>query len=327
MKFLALAILLTTVNQQILCEVIIIGPPGDQGVRGPPGERGSKGEGGAPGPMGARGAAGDLGDVGEPGKRSSQGETGRQGSRGYQGLQGPQGKTGLIGSKGAKGEAGEFGRMGRQGYPGLKGTTGVKGEKGFPGHPGRPGTKLRGMKGEMGDPGVPGRFGLPGQPGHPGNMGPPGNPGNALESYGCPCNAVDTETLARMLSAPQETVDIKYAYFFASLTFTLEAIPLGSSLLAFNNIIVNDGESYDSGSGIFTAPTVGIYLFRVSIAPTHGMTTSVVLRRLSVSSNVAMDVETYTCASGHRRASVLGAADPVIPHATQHMLQLDQGDK
>ena len=278
-------------------------------------------------PICLSGDFGDKGDLGEPGRPPFSAPPGLRGDRGYPGLQGPQGKTGYTGSKGPKGEGGEIGRRGRQGIQGIKGETGNQGLKGFPGPPGYPSRSIRGPKGDMGETGTPGRAGVPGEPGRPGLQGAPGSPGLDDTTGRCPCNAIDAATLAELLSAPLSTSNGVMSYYFATLAFTIDSVPSSSPVVSFGNLLVNDGGTYDAGSGIFTAPGAGIYQFLLSIMPEQGTTASVVMRRLAVNSNVAYDVETYTCISGPRLASVLGPADPVIPFATQQMLQLDQGDK
>ena len=270
---------------------------------------------------------GDKGDRGDPGRSPFTAPPGIPGDRGFPGHEGACGPKGFKGLVGQKGEIGEIGKRGQTGNMGPKGNAGDPGSKGFQGQSGTPGRLIAGPKGDMGETGTPGRAGVPGEPGRPGLQGPPGNPGLDDTSGRCPCNRVDSTSLSNAISNQLVNVATVKSYFFASLRFTLDTVPAQSRRITFGNIMVRDGGSYDASTGIFTAPVSGIYQFLISVMPDQGGTACIVLRRLSVQSNLAVEVEYFTSVSGPRLESALGPADPVQAFSTRQILQLDQGDQ
>ncbi|XP_068189604.1 EMILIN-1-A-like [Antennarius striatus] len=100
---------------------------------------------------------------------------------------------------------------------------------GLPGPPGEKG--MIGLPGPRGPPGHPGRHGESGARGMPGPKGEPGLPG------------VDAH--------------VPKLSFSAALTVPMER----PGTIVFDKVFVNDGDFYDSRTGIFTAPIDGFYFF------------------------------------------------------------------
>jgi hypothetical protein len=77
--------------------IVIVGPPGPQGIAGPEGPEGPEGQDGATGPAGPQGIAGPTGIAGPAGALGPAGATGPAGPTGAQGLAGPAGPIGTQG--------------------------------------------------------------------------------------------------------------------------------------------------------------------------------------------------------------------------------------
>ncbi|KAM3931424.1 EMILIN-1 isoform 1-T2 [Leptodactylus fuscus] len=106
---------------------------------------------------------------------------------------------------------------------------------GPPGLPGPPGPI--GKTGPQGPPGPQGPSGKDGAPGKEGPVGPPGLQGEQ-GPIGLP-------------------LDVLHISFSAALTYPLTE----PGTIAFDKLLVNDGNAYDASSGIFTAPVAGRYFF------------------------------------------------------------------
>lgn len=176
----------TTLEREIVREISIPGPKGEDGWAGPQGERGHRGERGIQGiqgDQGHQGLAGERGDVGLQGIQGEQGIQGIQGPQGIQGDRGDQGDQGLAGEQGHVGLRGEQGHRGEQGIPGIQGTNGLQGIQGLPGDSGKDGKDGKvGKPGPKGDQGTPGKMGLKGDPGLRGDQGHIGPEGPMGES-------------------------------------------------------------------------------------------------------------------------------------------------
>ncbi|KAM4694603.1 EMILIN-1 [Discoglossus pictus] len=106
----------------------------------------------------------------------------------------------------------------------------------FMGPPGLPGPP--GPQGKQGPQGVQGPPGPPGKDGNVGKQGPVGPPGLRGEQG----------PVGEVISRPQVS-------FSAGLTY--QQVDPGT--IAFDKVLVNDGNSYDPETGIFTAPIEGRY--------------------------------------------------------------------
>ncbi|XP_077148122.1 EMILIN-1 isoform X1 [Ranitomeya variabilis] len=108
----------------------------------------------------------------------------------------------------------------------------------FIGPPGLPGPP--GPIGKTGPQGPPGPQGPTGKDGVPGKQGPVGPPG--LQGEQGPIGLLP---------------DVPYISFSSALTYPL----LEPGTIAFDKLLVNDGNAYDASTGIFTAPVAGRYYF------------------------------------------------------------------
>ncbi|XP_061481926.1 EMILIN-1 [Rhineura floridana] len=120
----------------------------------------------------------------------------------------------------------------------------------FTGPPGLPGPE-----GPVGGRGPPGPLGPPGKDGRAGSVGPPGLPGE------------------QGLPGPAGTMPK------VSFTAALTARHVQTGTIAFDQVLVNDGNSYDPESGIFTAPVSGRYLVSAVLTGHRGEKIEAVLSR------------------------------------------------
>ncbi|XP_059188127.1 collagen alpha-1(X) chain-like [Centropristis striata] len=194
---------------------------------------GAKGEPGLEGRLGGPGPKGDDGVCPEACESS-------QGPPGPPGVPGPAGPTGLPGTPGRQGVEGLKGDTGDPGPLGVPGSVGGKGEPGPPGDcnctlgvDGGPGQK--GDKGHKGDQGQMGPAGQTGQQGDKGDMGTMG-----------------------MMGPPGPCMPGIQSGFTAGLT---SSYPAPDTPVVFSNVIYNTQGSYDPGSGLYTAPVNGTYVF------------------------------------------------------------------
>ncbi|KAF7655685.1 hypothetical protein LDENG_00052430 [Lucifuga dentata] len=104
--------------------------------------------------------------------------------------------------------------------------------RGLPGPPGPPGPR--------GFNGPPGPQGPPGHPGRQGENGPRGLPGPKGER-----------------GLPGADVHVPKLSFSAALTVPMER----AGTIIFDKVFVNEGDFYDSRTGVFTAPVEGRYFF------------------------------------------------------------------
>ncbi|GAB1599168.1 complement C1q tumor necrosis factor-related protein 7-like [Argonauta hians] len=153
------------------------------------------------------------------------GQTGPSGVPGIPGLQG------AMGNEGQKGERGEYGTPGPMGLKGEMGPLGPTGEKGSRGR--------KGQKGEVGMTGNEGEKGTTGPRGYPGYKGDRGEKG--------------------VSSKPSKRIA-----FSASRTTKLGRV-LQDTIVTFNNVFVNIGESFDIYTSHFVSQLNGTYLFTAHI--------------------------------------------------------------
>ncbi|XP_053239883.1 EMILIN-1 isoform X2 [Podarcis raffonei] len=118
------------------------------------------------------------------------------------------------------------------------------------GPPGPPG-----LEGPMGKQGPVGPAGPPGKDGRTGSVGPPGLPGE----QGLP-------------GPPGTTPKV-------SFTAALTARHVETGTIAFDRVLLNDGDAYDPKSGIFTAPFPGRYLVSAILTGHRGEKIEAVLSR------------------------------------------------
>ncbi len=256
------------------------GPQGPQGEMGPQGIQGEVGSAGPIGPMGMTGAVGPQGPQGEMGPQGIQGEagpTGPMGPMGMTGAVGPQGPQGEMGPQGIQGEAGPTGPMGPMGMTGAVGPQGPQGDVG----PAGP----MGMTGATGATGPQGPIGLTGAPGPLGAMGPQGTQG--LDGIGVPAGGSAGQVLAKVDGSNYNTHWVTPASGGTSSGPTLlvrasaniaQSISTGSNMhgpelaTCFQNINTNIGSAYNPFSGVFTAPSAGLYLVSVQVMSSNSVT-------------------------------------------------------
>ncbi|XP_072552091.1 EMILIN-1-A [Salminus brasiliensis] len=103
--------------------------------------------------------------------------------------------------------------------------------------------------GPPGPPGEMGQIGLPGPSGPPGIEGPTGKPGRQ--------GPVGPPGLRGEIGPPGEDANVPRLSFSAALTRP----QVDPGTIIFNKVFVNEGNSYDAGTGMFTAPVSGRYFF------------------------------------------------------------------
>nr|XP_046244164.1 inner ear-specific collagen isoform X2 [Scatophagus argus] len=260
------------------------GPKGDRGDRGlpgrpgSPGRRGMTGFRGPPGFVGRPGVKGQKGDEGDKGERGPQGFTGPKGDRGFKGDKGEQGLAGRPGEQGPKGDDGVCPDVceSSQGPPGPPGLPGPAGPRGLPGIQGLTGPKgIKGDLGDLGRPGVPGPVGNKGEPGPQGECnctdgvdGVPGQKGDKGDKGEQGQMGLVGQTGSQgykgemgqmgMMGPPGPCMPSIQSAFAAGLT---SSFPPPNAPVVFSHILYNIQGSYDSSSGIYTAPINGTYVF------------------------------------------------------------------
>ncbi|CAM4499585.1 hypothetical protein FHS16_005581 [Paenibacillus endophyticus] len=194
----------------------------------------------APALPGAKGDQGDKGAKGETGSTGATGATGAAGAKGDKGDPGAAGPTGAAGAKGDKGDPGAAGPAG---------AAGTKGDKGDPGAAGPAGAA--GAKGDKGDPGAAGPIGPIGPAGDKGDKGDPGATGPTGASY-------------------------------TSEGFSASGVTTASSSTKFTSWSVASpyysSPTFNSTTGIFTAPETGKYAIHATINYKTAAAVSVSLR-------------------------------------------------
>ncbi|KAM6191466.1 complement C1q subcomponent subunit A [Sarcoramphus papa] len=147
----------------------------------------------------------------------------------------PDGKDGFPGVPGLNGRPGQKGDVGEPGKSAQR--TGIRGLKGDAGEPGHPG-----IPGNQGYHGLPGLSGLPGQPGLKGNKGKAGN----------------------ILEQPRPA--------FSALR---KSPPSTGRTVVFDNIIINQENSYSPQTGEFTCRIPGIYYFAYQVVSSGDLCLSI----------------------------------------------------
>ncbi|XP_047450568.1 complement C1q and tumor necrosis factor-related protein 9 isoform X2 [Mugil cephalus] len=254
------------------------GPRGLPGTPGGPGRRGMTGARGPPGFVGRLGAKGQKGDDGDKGDQGPQGPMGPKGGRGFKGEKGEQGLEGRQGDQGPKGDDGVCpdNCEASQGPPGPSGLPGPAGARGLPGTPGVVGHNgLKGDVGDVGHPGVPGpggekgdqgpqgecncTDGLDGSPGQRGDKGDKGDEGRMGPEGQTGLHGVKGDMGAMgMRGPPGLCMPSIQSAFAAGLT---SSFPPPNAPVVFSHVLYNVQGHYDPGSGLYTAPVNGTYVF------------------------------------------------------------------
>ncbi|XP_021348746.1 complement C1q tumor necrosis factor-related protein 6-like [Mizuhopecten yessoensis] len=112
----------------------------------------------------------------------------------------------------------------------------------------------KGLPGLDGQNGLPGLDGLPGFTGEDGFKGEKGERGLSVERAG------------------------SSVVFFSALDENMG--PLNGETLLYKHVPVNIGSAYDPNTGMFTAPSSGIYLFNIVVAAQPEKTAAVQLRKI-----------------------------------------------
>ncbi|VDI17657.1 Hypothetical predicted protein [Mytilus galloprovincialis] len=253
-----------------IIEIGVPGPPGKQGAQGmrgypgqagTPGSKGYKGDPGQTGRVGPRGFTGSTGPVGKMGDPGEKGNTGQIGPAGPRGQIGPIGQSGTPGMDGADGPPGSKGIQGEQGPPGpsgLPGKTGPSGPSGLRGPSGPKGeigsTGPKGPKGDSGDTGDKGNTGSKGDVGPTGPPGPTGPKGDTGPT------------------GPSEIKAFKGFSAYMSQGFVdghSKSLSEGKTLI-FDMTETNTDGVYNTKTGIFKAPSSGMYGFTWTICVDGG---------------------------------------------------------
>ncbi len=216
---------------------------------------------------------------------------GRDGIPGVPGLPGSPGNNGLPGPMGEKGSAGICdalsgcapGRDGPRGFPGADGPRGPAGPRGPPGKSGPPST--------------------PGQPGPKGERGLPGPPGDTRFIEPGPGVVIPQAALATQAPTPRIA-------FSAVRNMVISG--RAGTVMAFEDVMTNVGDTYDPVTGKFTCTVAGTYYFSFNI---QRQSTSL-NPHMSMRKNGEIVVSVYN--------NALGSRDQVSNSA---IIQLQVGDK
>ena len=203
-------------------------------------------------------------------KTSGSSTPGPQGPMGMPGPMGPQGPAGVNGLDGA---TGPMGPQGPAGVNGLDGATGPMGPQGPAGTNG-----LDGATGPMGPQGPQGPIGLTGAVGPQGPAGVNGT--NGTNGVGVPTGGTTGQVLAKVNGTDYNTQWITPSSGSSSTVLvhatatTSQTFPVGGNAVVpdvatcFNNVVTNVGSVYNTGTGLFVAPTTGFYLFSIQAIST-----------------------------------------------------------
>lgn len=269
-----------------------IGPPGIPGAAGPQGPVGAQGAtgpagpAGAQGPVGATGAAGPQGLAGlsyrnswDMGSMYAAGDVVSRSGASYVAIALSVGQDpaitpaswGVLSDRGATGPAGATGAAGPAGPQGVAGPVGPQGLTGA--------TGATGAVGPAGPQGVAGAVGSIGPQGIQGLTGAAGANGQGVPSGGAAgqvLTKVDGTNFNTQWATPAaggggSTLLVRATANTAQI-LSLGANYIGPDLATcFGNVLTNVGSAFDSGTGVFTAPSEGLYLVSVQTMSTNNI--------------------------------------------------------
>ncbi|XP_038079381.1 complement C1q tumor necrosis factor-related protein 3-like [Patiria miniata] len=215
---------------------------------------------------------------------------GHCGSCCMQGPPGPPGPPGTPGSAGMPGIPGNHGMNGVPGSPGQKGDAGQRGETGPQGSRGESGPEYTGLKGRSGERGSP------------------------------------AELEANLLMPPPSSAEpppkIVSAFSAARMT-TIVAPKHHDVVIPYEHVFSNIGRHLDPGTGVYTAPARGAYMFLVNVH--MASTTNSPYVKLMHNNEMLLSVHDYDASDAYDSAS-----NSLIIQMEQDdrvWLQLDQGNE
>lgn len=221
--------------------------------------------------FGITGVTGSTGATGWTGRVGPTGETGATGPTGAVVFGGPTGDTGWTGWTGATGLAGSASNTGATGPTGRQGDTGL-------GQTGPTGPTGLGQTGHTGWTGATGATGSgdTGATGIQGSTGPTGSQGST--------GATGSNGVIGLVSLTSRSAGSQY-------TFPLSS---GWQQLPFNTQTY--GSWLNTGSGVYTCPITGTYLFNLSVFMEqciNGIIYALALYNLSTSTYMVRNINVY----------------------------------